>query len=37
MTGWTAPDQDVMRRIVFYLKRPDWRIISPARDASDGR
>ena len=35
MTGWAAPDPDVMRRIVFHLQRPDWRIISPARDASD--
>ena len=38
MTGWTAPDQDTMRRIVSHLKRPGWRITSPASSGSgDGR
>ena len=38
MTDWAAPDQDTMRRIVFQLKRPGWRITSPASSNSgDGR
>ena len=38
MTGRTTPDQDTMRRIVFHLQRPDWRITSPASsDSEDGR
>ena len=38
MTGWTTPDQDTMRRIVFHLQRPDWTITSPASsDKPDGR
>jgi hypothetical protein len=36
VTGWAAPDQDVMRRIVFHLQRPDWRITSPARHSGSG-
>jgi len=38
VTGWTPPDQDTMRRIVFHLQCPDWRITSPASSGKpDGR
>ena len=30
MTAWTAPDRDILRRIIFQLQRPDWQVHSPA-------
>jgi hypothetical protein len=29
VTAWTAPDRDILRRIIFQLQRPDWRIRAP--------
>ena len=38
MTGWAAPDQDMMRRIVFQLQRPGLADHQPRRSGSgDGR
>ena len=35
MTGWTAPDRDTLRRIIFQLQHPDWHLRAPA-DGADG-
>ena len=37
MTGSTIPDRDILRRIIFQLQRPGWRIHSPADSASPDR
>ena len=26
MTGWTLPDRDILRRIIFQLQHPDWHV-----------
>ena len=36
MTGWTAPDRDTLRRILFQLQHPDWHLRAPA-DGADGK
>jgi hypothetical protein len=36
MTGWTAPDQDLLRRAIFQLQHPDWHIRPPG-DGADGK
>ena len=37
MTHWAAPDQETMRRIIFQLQRPDWRVRAPFDgDGTDG-
>ena len=36
MTGWTVPDQDTLRRIIFQLQHPDWHLRVPA-DGADGK
>ena len=35
MTGWTAPDRDILQRIIFQLQHPDWHVRAPA-DGPDG-
>ena len=35
MTGWTVPDQDILRRIIFQLQHPDWHVRAPT-DGADG-
>jgi len=35
VTGWTAPDQDILRRIIFQLQHPDWHLRAPT-DSADG-
>jgi hypothetical protein len=35
VTGWTAPDRDTLRRIIFQLQHPDWHLRAPA-DGADG-
>lgn len=35
MTGWTVPDQDILRRISFQLQHPDWHVRAPT-DGADG-
>ncbi len=35
MTGPTAPDQDILRRIIFQLQHPDWHLRAPT-DGADG-
>ena len=35
MTGWTVPDQDTLRRIIFQLQRPDWHVRAPT-DGAEG-
>jgi hypothetical protein len=35
VTGWTAPDRDTLRRIIFQLQRPDWHLRAPT-DGADG-
>jgi hypothetical protein len=40
VTGWTVPDQDILRRIIFQLHHPDWRVRAPADGAdanADGK
>jgi len=38
MTAWTVPDRDTMRRIIFQLQRPNWRIRAPLNgDGTDGK
>ena len=38
MTAWATPDQDTMRRIIFQLQHPDWRLLAPASgDGADGK
>ena len=38
MTDWAVPDRDILRRIIFQLQRPDWRVHSPAAgSAADGK
>ena len=32
MTGWTIPDQDILRRIIFQLHHPNWHV----RASTDG-
>ena len=36
MTGWTAPGQDILRRIIFQLQHPDWHLRAPS-DSVDGQ
>jgi hypothetical protein len=36
VTGWTVPDQDTLRRIIFQLQHPDWYLCAPA-DGADGK
>ena len=36
MTGWTIPDRDILRRIIFQLQHPDWHLCAPA-DSADGK
>ena len=36
MTGRTVPDQDILRRIIFQLHHPDWRVRAPT-DGADGK
>ena len=36
MTDWAVPDRDTLRRIIFQLQRPDWRVHSPVSDDSTG-
>ena len=36
MTGWTAPDRDTLRRIIFQLQHPDWHLRAPTAGA-DGK
>ena len=36
MTGWTLPDRDILRRIIFQLQHPDWHLCAPA-DSADGK
>ena len=40
MTGWTVPDQDILRRISFQLQHADWHVRAPTDDAdgnADGK
>jgi hypothetical protein len=30
VTDWPVPDRGTLRRIIFQLQRPDWRVHSPA-------
>jgi hypothetical protein len=32
---WAAPDRDTLRRVIFQLQHPDWRLHDPA--SRDGR
>jgi len=37
VTDWAVPDRDILRRIIFQLQRPDWRIRAPLTgDGADG-
>jgi hypothetical protein len=37
VTGWTVPDQDILRRISFQLQHPEWRVRTPCTgDGADG-
>jgi hypothetical protein len=37
VTGWTVPDQDILRRISFQLQHPEWRVRTPCTSAgADG-
>ena len=36
MTGWTVPDRDILRRIIFQLQHPDWHLRPPG-DGADGK
>ena len=35
VTGWTVPDRDILRRIIFQLQHPDWHLRPPG-DGADG-
>jgi hypothetical protein len=35
VTGWSSPDRDTLRRIIFQLQRPDWHLRAPT-DSADG-
>jgi hypothetical protein len=35
VTGWTVPDRDTLRRIIFQLQHPDWHVRAPT-DGADG-
>ena len=38
MSPWTIPDRDLCRRIVWHLRRPEWRFINPDNSYSrDGK
>ena len=38
MTGWAPPQQDLLRRIIFQLQRPDWHLRPPCTGNSpDGK
>ena len=38
MTHWTVPDRDTLRRIIFQLQRPGWRVRAPFNgDSADGK
>ena len=38
MTAGTAPDRDILRRIIFQLQRPDWHVRAPfTGDSADGK
>ena len=38
MTVWATPDRDTMRRIIFQLQHPDWRLLAPVSGAgTDGK
>ncbi len=38
MTGWTVPDRDILRRIIFQLQHPDWHVRAPGTgDSADGK
>lgn len=38
MTCWADPDRDTMRRIIFQLQRPEWRVRAPLNGGSrDGK
>ena len=38
MTGWTIPDQDILRRIIFQLQHPDWHLRPPCTgNSADGK
>jgi hypothetical protein len=34
VTAWTAPDRDILQRIIFQLQRPDSRIRAPLSGGS---
>jgi hypothetical protein len=37
VTDWAVPDRDTLRRDIFQLQRPDWRIRAPLTgDDTDG-
>jgi len=36
VTGWTVPDRDILRRIIFQLQHPDWHGRAPT-DGTDGK
>ena len=29
VTGWTLPDRDILRRVIFQLQYPDWQVRAP--------
>ena len=35
MTGWTVPDRDTLRRIIFQLQHPHWHLRAPT-ECADG-
>ncbi len=37
MTGWTVPDRDILRRIIFQLQHPDWHLRARSPTAPDGK